>query len=157
MRTCASDFTYMNASAYRTTAQLAVDYCGHWLVCAGHHTYFNLEHTMHIPKTLASSLLSLALIVSAPAGADSAAPAQDAEMPAPRAAVNINTADASSLAESLDGVGLSRAQSIIDWREANGPFEDPYDLVQVRGISERIVSLNETRIRVEAEDGYTDE
>ena len=62
--------------------------------------------------------------------------------------VNVNTANAESLAEALDGVGLSRARSIIEWREANGPFQDPYDLVQVRGISERIVKMNEQRIRV---------
>ena len=68
--------------------------------------------------------------------------------PASDITVNVNTADAESLAEALDGVGLSRARSIIEWREANGNFEDPYDLVQVRGISERIVKLNEQRIRV---------
>ena len=62
--------------------------------------------------------------------------------------INVNTANAESLAEALDGVGLSRARSIIEWREANGPFQDPYDLVQVRGISERIVKMNEQRIRV---------
>lgn len=62
--------------------------------------------------------------------------------------VNVNTADAESLAEALDGVGLSRARSIVEWREANGPFQDPYDLVQVRGISERIVKMNEQRIQV---------
>lgn len=70
------------------------------------------------------------------------------QSPRPDLTVNVNTADAEALAEALDGVGLSRARSIIEWREANGDFEDPYDLVQVRGISERIVKLNEQRIRV---------
>ena len=112
---------------------------------------------MHIPKSLVYSLLSLALVMSGAGFSQTSEQAQDSDASAARAAVNINTADASSLAEALDGVGLSRAQSIIAWREANGPFEDAYDLVQVRGISERIVSLNESRIRVGDEQVYADE
>lgn len=72
----------------------------------------------------------------------------DEQLPTPDLTVNVNTADAEALAEALDGVGLSRARSIVEWRETHGPFQDPYDLVQVRGISERIVKINEQRIRV---------
>ena len=70
--------------------------------------------------------------------------------------VNVNTASAEDLAEVLNGVGLSRARSIVEWRTDNGHFSDPYDLVQVRGISERIVSLNEARIRVADRDDSGD-
>ncbi len=100
---------------------------------------------MRLQQLTAISFLCLGLIGAPDLLAQSPAePMQEAEL----VTVNINTADAPTLAESLDGVGLARARSIVDWRNANGPFEDPYDLVQINGISERIVALNEQRIRV---------
>ena len=103
---------------------------------------------MQLQQLTAISFLCLGLI-GAPAllAQGPSEPMQEAEQ-AEIVTVNINTADAPTLAESLDGVGLARARSIVDWRNANGPFEDPYDLVQINGISERIVALNEQRIRV---------
>ena len=113
---------------------------------------------MPIPKTFVVALFGLALAFGQSGISQTAADTPNQEPAEAGAAVNINTADAGTLAEALDGVGRSRAQSIIDWREANGPFDDPYDLVQVRGISERIVSLNESKILVGDDDeGYTDE
>lgn len=64
--------------------------------------------------------------------------------------VNINSADAASIAEALDGVGLVKAEAIVAYREANGPFEDPAELIKVKGIGERTVSINMERIEVEA-------
>jgi competence protein ComEA len=49
------------------------------------------------------------------------------------APINVNTADAELLAE-LPGVGPSRAQAIIEEREANGNFENADDLTRVSGI-----------------------
>ncbi len=113
---------------------------------------------MKILKPLAYSLLGTLLCLSGHVLSQTAPESDASQTTSERIAVDINTADASSLAEVLDGVGLSRARSIVEWREANGPFEDPYDLVQVRGISERIVSLNESRILVvENNERYTDE
>lgn len=47
--------------------------------------------------------------------------------------VNINTADAEGLCK-LKGIGPAMAQRIIDYREANGAFQSPEDLQQVKGI-----------------------
>ena len=48
--------------------------------------------------------------------------------------VNINIADLAGLT-TLSGVGGEKtAQAIIDWREANGPFTEPEQLVEVKGI-----------------------
>jgi competence protein ComEA len=47
--------------------------------------------------------------------------------------VNINTATAEEL-ESLPGIGEVTAQRIIDYREANGPFETIEDIQNVSGI-----------------------
>ena len=50
-------------------------------------------------------------------------------------ALNINTADAETLAERLPGVGASLAQAIVDGR----PWADPADLAQIGGISAAMV------------------
>ncbi|MDI5985402.1 ComEA family DNA-binding protein [Halomonas sp. M4R5S39] len=49
------------------------------------------------------------------------------------APINVNTADAELLTE-LPGVGPSRAEAIIEYRESNGPFESADDLANVSGI-----------------------
>ena len=63
--------------------------------------------------------------------------------------VNINTADAATLARVLDGVGDTRAQAIITYREKYGAFEEPNDLTEVRGIGARVLEQNRDRIEVE--------
>jgi len=50
--------------------------------------------------------------------------------------VNLNTADRDAL-ETLPRVGPAMAERIIDWRERNGPFRAPDDLMQVAGIGEK--------------------
>ncbi len=62
--------------------------------------------------------------------------------------VNINTADAETLSESLKGVGLSRAEAIVRYRETHGDFVDAYELANVKGIGERTVEVNESRIKL---------
>lgn len=49
--------------------------------------------------------------------------------------VNINTADETALM-TLPGIGQTRAGSIIDYREQNGPFEKAEDLMEVPGIGQ---------------------
>ncbi|MGE7139002.1 ComEA family DNA-binding protein [Luteibacter sp. NPDC031894] len=63
--------------------------------------------------------------------------------------VNINTADAATLAESLDGVGMAKAQAIVDWRDANGAFESADQLAQVKGIGASLVDRNRDAIQVD--------
>ena len=65
--------------------------------------------------------------------------------------VNINADDAATLADVLDGVGLKKAQAIVAYREANGAFTDPAELIKVKGIGEVTVSANMERIEVEDE------
>jgi competence protein ComEA len=56
--------------------------------------------------------------------------------------VNVNTADAETISAELKGVGITKALAIVEFREANGPFKDPEELVLVKGIGERTVELN---------------
>ena len=62
--------------------------------------------------------------------------------------VNINQADAETLASVLNGVGISRAQAIVAYREKNGKFYSAEELSAVRGIGKRTVEKNESRIVV---------
>jgi competence protein ComEA len=62
--------------------------------------------------------------------------------------VNVNSADAETLAAVLDGVGIARAEAIVEYRQENGQFNDVYDLSNVKGIGDRTVELNESRIRL---------
>jgi competence protein ComEA len=52
--------------------------------------------------------------------------------------ININAADAPKLQE-LSGVGPSKAESIIAYREENGPFTSIEQLLEVRGIGEKTI------------------
>ncbi|RAH38069.1 ComEA family DNA-binding protein [Halomonas sp. SL1] len=54
------------------------------------------------------------------------------------APIDVNTADVTLLAE-LPGIGETRAAAIVEYREANGPFESADDLSRVSGIGEMTV------------------
>ena len=50
--------------------------------------------------------------------------------------ININTAQPDELA-TLTGVGEMTAQAIVAYREANGPFAAPEDIMNVKGVGEK--------------------
>jgi len=79
----------------------------------------------------------------AAASADNAAEASTRQ--APRS-VNINTADAATLADALQGVGLKKAEAIVAYRNEHGPFKSVDDMVNVKGIGEK--SLEKLRPQV---------
>ena len=62
------------------------------------------------------------------------------------APVDINRADAQTLAVSLDGIGLAKAKAIVDYRQAHGPFRNADQLTEVKGIGARTVERNRANI-----------
>ena len=60
--------------------------------------------------------------------------------------VNINLADAETIATVLDGVGLNKAEAIVDYRESNGDFKTVDDLIMVIGIGKVTLRNNADRI-----------
>ena len=63
--------------------------------------------------------------------------------------VNVNSADAATLAKELNGVGLSKAQAIVDYRKAHGPFRSAEDLAKVKGLGSKTVDRNRPNLRFE--------
>jgi len=58
------------------------------------------------------------------------------------ASVNINTAGPSALSNGLKGVGLKKAQAIVAYRKAHGPFHSVAGLERVKGIGPKTVQRN---------------
>lgn len=56
--------------------------------------------------------------------------------------VNINTATAAEIADSLKGVGPSKAELIIQYREQNGVFTHVDELANVKGIGISTIDKN---------------
>ena len=61
--------------------------------------------------------------------------------------VNINTADAQNIAESLNGIGLKKAEAIVAWRTENGNFTDSSSIDQIKGIGQKTVEKNKEFIQ----------
>ncbi|MEJ2534494.1 MAG: helix-hairpin-helix domain-containing protein [Gammaproteobacteria bacterium] len=62
--------------------------------------------------------------------------------------VDINSASAEQLAEALTGVGKSKAELIVRYREMHGDFKHADELVNVRGIGLATVDRNRENIRI---------
>jgi len=56
--------------------------------------------------------------------------------------VNVNSASAEQISENLKGIGLTKAQAIVAYREANGSFLHVDELVNVKGIGLRTIDQN---------------
>ena len=61
--------------------------------------------------------------------------------------VNINTADAQTIATSLNGIGLKKAEAIVVWRTENGNFTDLAGLQNVKGIGQKTLEKNKADIQ----------
>jgi competence protein ComEA len=93
--------------------------------------------------------LALALAGGAMWGGTAALAQAPAALQAHSATVNINKADAETLAASLHGVGLSRAREIVRYREAYGPFASVDELQDVKGIGKATLDRNRALITLE--------
>jgi competence protein ComEA len=62
--------------------------------------------------------------------------------------VNINTANAETLASAINGVGIKKAREIIAYRQQNGPFASVDDLTKVTGIGTHTVENSRENLTV---------
>ncbi len=56
--------------------------------------------------------------------------------------IDINTADAGTIATTMKGVGEAKAAAIVAYRNDHGAFKSVDDLVLVKGIGEKTVEIN---------------
>jgi competence protein ComEA len=64
--------------------------------------------------------------------------------------VNINAADAATLAQELKGVGTVKAQALVDYRQKHGPFRTLDDLGLVKGFGHKLIERNRSDLRLGA-------
>ena len=64
--------------------------------------------------------------------------------------VDVNTADAKTLARELDGVGMAKAEAIVSYREKNGPFKGADDLAKVKGLGKKLIDQNKSNLKFES-------
>jgi comEA protein len=80
--------------------------------------------------TVVGLVLSLASVTAAQEQGTAAVPGKAV------AVVNLNAASVEQLA-ALPGIGERTAQRIVEYRQKNGPFKKPEDLMNVKGIGEK--------------------
>ena len=87
-----------------------------------------------IPKALSSALLVAALSLSYFANAEP---------------VDLNQADAETLADNIVGVGPVLAEAIVAYRLENGPFVSTEQLLEIPGLGPKLLEKNEKFLLVD--------
>jgi competence protein ComEA len=83
---------------------------------------------------IALAAFAALLVAAAALAADAAAPA------APTGKININQASAAQLAL-LPRIGARAAERIVEYRKQHGSFSRPEDLMEVKGIGEKLFGI----------------
>ena len=63
--------------------------------------------------------------------------------------VDLNKADAATLQKELNGIGKTKAEAIVAYREANGPFASVDELLEIKGIGNALLERNRDKVMVE--------
>lgn len=64
------------------------------------------------------------------------------------AKLDLNTADAPTLQKELNGIGRTKAEAIVAYREANGPFTSVDELLEIKGIGNALLERNRDKLVV---------
>lgn len=62
--------------------------------------------------------------------------------------VNINTADAASIAAAMKGIGLAKAEAIVAYRQTHGAFKSLDQLAEVKGIGLKTIEKNRDTLTI---------
>lgn len=102
-------------------------------------------------KTIINSILAVTLTASSLfviAAESNSAPAAQIIASVAQTKIDINSADLETLVRELNGVGKAKAQAIIEYREAHGPFATVDELLEVKGIGMAILEKNLNKLIV---------
>lgn len=113
------------------------------------HDFRQYASLLSIPSSAFAALAFAVLLACVPVLTSTPLSAQETAHPVQLDAININSADVETLAEGLNGVGLSRARDIVQYRETYGPFSSVDELVEVKGIGMATVNKNRSVITLE--------
>ena len=71
------------------------------------------------------------------------------QMEAQAIRLDLNKADAPTLQKELNGIGKAKAEAIVAYREANGPFASVDELLEIKGIGNALLERNRDKVMVE--------
>ncbi|HWD33508.1 MAG TPA: helix-hairpin-helix domain-containing protein [Pseudomonas sp.] len=101
------------------------------------------------------SYLLLPLIASASFSLSAAPGAESMTSPTPVIAtqqtstrLDLNTADAPTLQSTLAGIGKTKAEAIVAYREENGGFATVDELLEIKGIGKALLDRNRDKLTV---------
>lgn len=64
------------------------------------------------------------------------------------AALDLNKADATSLQSALTGIGKTKAEAIVAYREEHGAFTSVDELLEIKGIGKALLDRNRDKLTV---------
>lgn len=102
-----------------------------------------------IMKTLVNVILSFFLLSTLTHAAVAMKPAEKPVVSAvlsTSSKININTASVTVLTNSVKGIGVKRAEAIVNYRDAHGLFKTVEDLANVSGIGAHFVEKHHDEI-----------
>lgn len=105
-------------------------------------TYFQLILSFFNLRTF---LLLFSLTLPFSSFANSALNSNTAKVTNLLSMININQADAKTLA-TLKGIGKIKAEAIVKYREENGSFTSLGDLTKIKGIGSKVLADNESKL-----------
>ena len=108
-----------------------------------------LQFYKHSAPLIKGAFFLLLLLGLAPGVMSPPAYAQAGAVATQQATVNINTADAQSLAAGLKGIGPSKAAEIVKYRETYGPFASVDELTEVKGVGKSTIDKNRNVLTLE--------
>ena len=103
----------------------------------------------YFTSILAAVAMTLSLGASAAPAAVSPSSSATAVAEQPVAEkLNLNSADAATLQRELSGIGKTKAQAIVDYRDRHGEFASVDELLEVDGIGKTLFDRNRYKLSV---------
>ncbi len=103
---------------------------------------------VRLSSLLLAVLVSLPLAVTAAESPKTEPAKAAATQVAQTGLVNLNTADVATLQRELAGIGATKAQAIVAYREEHGDFTTVDELLEVKGIGEATLEKNRDKLSV---------